>query len=124
MKSKKGTTDLILSDAPEGYAVDSAGAALSAGTARPYNYILDAEAPGGYRNAVPQNCPDEIELQLAASAGSISKGTLLQLHTDGTVKADTGTGARVVVAEAREAKAADGQLIKVRLLGTALLYAS
>lgn len=42
-----------------------------------------------------------------SSPGTIALGTLLQLHSDGTVLADAGTGARVLVAQALEAGAAD-----------------
>ena len=58
------------------------------------------------------------------TAGAIVKGSLLQLHTNGTFKLDLATGARVVCAQALEAKAAEGQLLKARLLSTALVYAA
>lgn len=53
-----------------------------------------AVSAGGFRGTV--------RLRLSAAPGTVRAGTLLQTSNDGTVKADAGTGARVVAAQALE----------------------
>lgn len=103
--------------------VTNAGALQTSTTARPYGVVERSDDPEGYSTVVLPGYDGVIQLKLNASAGTVVAGTLLKLDANGTVEADTGTGARVVVAEAMEA-GANGQLINCRLLSTPLVYAS
>lgn len=124
MITRDSLLEVLASTAAEGTAVDSAGAILAAGTAAPYGVVERSDDPDGYATVALLGHPAEIEVKLHTTAGSIVKGSLLMLHTNGTFKLDAATGARVVCAQALEAKAAEGQLLKARLLSTALVYAS
>ena len=54
-----------------------------------------AVAAGGFRGTV--------RLKLDATPGTVKTGTLLQTTATGTVKADAGSGSRVLIAQALEA---------------------
>jgi hypothetical protein len=100
----------------EGYAVTAAGAVSSSATAEHYGVIVTADDPAGTSTIALPQCQDKIQVRLHTTAGSIVKGSRLQLHTNGTWKLDAGAGARVVGAIAAEAKAAEGQLLAARLI--------
>ena len=124
MITRDSLLEVLPSLAAEGTAVDSAGAVLAAATAAPYGVVERSDDPKGFASVALLGYPAEIEVKLHTTAGAIVKGSLLQLHTNGTFKLDLATGARVVCAQALEAKAAEGQLLKARLLSTALVYAA
>jgi hypothetical protein len=124
MVTTEGIYELVASTAGVGIATDAAGAALTSATAVPFYLVADDNCQDGYRTMVRPGFPGVVEAKLHSTAGSIVKGSYLILHTDGTLKIDPGTGARLVVAVAQEAKAAESQLLKVRLLGTPVAYAS
>lgn len=118
-----GFTETIDSTAAEGTFTDAAGAVLTSATADPYYLVVDANlANDSQRTVCRPGFPGIVEAKLHSAAGTIVKGSKLILHTDGTVKLDPGTGTRLVVAVAQEAKVSDGQLLKVRLLGTPQLF--
>lgn len=72
-----------------------------------------AVCAGGYSGTV--------KVKVAAtSPGTINLGTMLTLTADGSVKADAGSGARVQVAQALEAGAADELIEAVLIRPTAL----
>jgi hypothetical protein len=110
----------------EGYLVDvdaSGNATLIDATADlPFGVILEgapvtgkssvALAAGGFRGTV--------RVKLGAAPGTVKAGTLLQTNNDGTVRADAGTGARVLVGQALEAGAAN-ELIEAVLYKPASL---
>lgn len=102
-----------------GYFVEvSSGKAsvCNAATDIPLGVILEgAPTTGEDTIAVCGGGAGVVAVKCAASAGSISIGTYLVLHTDGTVKADPGTGDRVQVARALEA-GANGALIDAVLI--------
>lgn len=56
-----------------------------------------------------------VKVKLHSVAGAVVRGSYLVLHTDGTVKLDPGTGARVRVARALEA-GANSELIEAYLI--------
>jgi|GEM_PF-6366165 len=124
MVNTEGQFEQIASTAAPGLAVDAAGAALTSATAIPFYFVADDNCPDGCRNVVRPGFSGVVEARLHSTAGTIVKGSNLILHTDGTLKIDPATGARLVVAVAQEAKTAEGQLLKVRLLGTTQYYAA
>ncbi len=69
--------------------------------------------------AVCGGCQGTFKVKLGATPGTVKRGTYLQLNADGTVKADAGTGARVIVALAIESGAANEQIDAVLLVPTA-----
>ncbi|MES2706391.1 MAG: hypothetical protein V4726_07290 [Verrucomicrobiota bacterium] len=107
----------------EGYGVTAAGAISASATAEIHGVITKADDPDGESTIALPQCPDKIELKLHTTAGNIVKGSRLVQHTDGTFKLDPGTGARVVVAIAQEAKTAEAQLLQARLI-VPLIFAS
>lgn len=116
--------ELIASTAAEGVFLDAAGAALASVSAYPFHVVTSADCPTGYRRVVRPGYSGVVEAKLHSTAGSIVKGSRLQLHSDGTLKLDLGTGARNIVAIAQEAKVSESQLLKVRLLSDPVVYAS
>jgi hypothetical protein len=104
----------------EGYLVDvdaTEKASLIDATADlPFGVILEgattsgksaiAVAAGGFKGTV--------RLKLGTTPGTVKAGVLLQTNNDGTVRADAGTGARVLTAQALESGAA-GELIEAVL---------
>lgn len=123
MIAKDSLLELLASEVAEGKFVDAAGAVLAAGTAAGYGLVVRSDDPDGYSTVALHGYPGVVEIKLHSTAGTVNKGTLLALHTDGTAKADPGTGARVVCAQALEA-GANSVLVKARLLSTPLIYAS
>lgn len=107
----------------EGYLVRVASgkAALSASaTVEADGVILDGEATTGKSSVALLG--GNIGLIRMKLTGAVSQGGRLIQHTDGTVKADTATGARVVVAKAIE-DGVDGELVAV-LPCTPIVYTS
>ncbi len=119
-KLKEGGYERIVASgdhqSKEGYGVTAAGAISASATAEIYGVIVVADDPDGESTIAMPQCPDKIEVKLHTTAGTINKGTRLVQHTDGTFKADPGTGARVITAIAQEAKVAEGQLLAARLI--------
>lgn len=110
-----------------GYFVEvSSGAASVCNSADdiPLGVILEgAPTTGQDTIAVCGGGAGVVAVKCAASAGSIAIGTKLVLHTDGTVKADPGTGGRVQVAIALEV-GANGALIDAVLIDPVFIAAA
>lgn len=105
----------------EGYFVESAAGAdtiSNAATDIPLGVITEG-LPSKSSIATP-NFGGTVKVKLHSVPGTVVRGTFLVLHTDGTVKADPGSGARVRVARALEAGAAS-ELIEAYLLEPATL---
>lgn len=105
-----GATDL---SAKRGYLVTLAAsiATLSASATVPAKgVILDGEATTGKSSIGILGAG--LDPVMMMTNGVITKGAFVAQHTDGTVKTDPGTGARVVVGIAME-DAAGGDLIEV-----------
>jgi hypothetical protein len=97
----------------EGYLVDvdsnEKATLIDATTDLPFGVILEgaattskssiATAAGGFKGTV--------RLKLDATPGTVKTGTLLQTTGTGTVKADAGSGSRVLIAQALESGAAN-----------------
>ena len=97
----------------EGYLVDVDGTEkatlIDATTDVPFGVILEGAgatgktsigvAAGGFKGTV--------RLKLGATPGTVKAGTVLQTNNDGTVKADAGSGSRVLVGQALESGAAN-----------------
>jgi hypothetical protein len=104
----------------EGYLVDvdatEKAALIDATTDLPFGVILEgattsgksaiAVAAGGFKGTV--------RVKLGATPGTVKAGVILQTNSDGTVRADAGTGSRVLTAQALESGAA-GELIEAIL---------
>ncbi len=104
----------------EGYLVDvdssEKASLIDATTDLPFGVILEggstsgksaiAVAAGGFKGTV--------RLKLGATPGTVKTGVLLQTNNDGTVRADAGTGSRVLTAQALESGAA-GEFIEAVL---------
>jgi len=103
----------------EGYAVvaSSGKAALStAANDDMLGVILDGEPTTGKSSvAIAGGNLGPVRVKLHSTPGTVVLGTRLQLHTDGTFKADLATGARTVCARALESGAAS-ELIEAVLL--------
>jgi hypothetical protein len=100
----------------DGKFVESAAGAdtiSNAATDIPLGVITEG-LPSGSSIATPAFA-GTVKVKLHSVPGTVVRGTYLVLHTDGTVKADPGTGARVRVARALEAGAAS-ELIEAYLL--------
>lgn len=121
MITKDSLLELIASEVGEGYAVDNAGAVMASATTPFYGVVVRSDDPDGYSTIALAGYPGVVELKLHSTGGTIAKGDLLQMHTNGTFKKDLATGGRVVCAQALEAKPADSALIKARLLSTPLI---
>lgn len=112
--------------ANEGYFVELSGgevAVCNAATDVPFGVILHGDdtngkssiavSAGGFAGTVNVKITD-------TSPGTIVAGTMLCLKADGTVQADSGSGARVQVAQALEAGAAE-ELIEAVLIKPVVL---
>ena len=107
----------------EGYFVDIVAdeTSISADpTVAPFGVILegdDATAANGRDSVATPGVKGTVPVKITdTDPGAIALGTKLILAAeDGTVKADTGAGARVIVAEAMEAGAAE-EKIEARLI--------
>ncbi|MDB6131997.1 MAG: hypothetical protein JWM59_240 [Verrucomicrobiales bacterium] len=123
MVTKEGLTDLLTTEAPEGILVDAAGVAVASASALPYGAVIRSDDPDGLSTVALPGYDGIIELKCHTAAGAITKGTLLVSHGNGTVKADPGTGARVIVGRAVEV-GANSALLKAILFSAPILYAS
>ena len=103
--------------------VTAAGALHTSTTAPGYAVIERSDDPAGFSTVCLPGFEGEIQLKLNASAGTVNPGTYLKLAANGTVTADNGTGARVVVAQAIEA-APNSALVRARLLSTPNVFTS
>ncbi|MFA6289934.1 MAG: hypothetical protein WC661_21330 [Opitutaceae bacterium] len=116
----------------EGFFIKLAGitaALVTAATDLPFGVIVDGEPVTGKDSvAVGAAYPGIVTVKLGAVPGAVVAGSRLQLNADGTVKLDTGAGARVLVAIAIEAGAADeliqAVLIKPVVIGNAVVIGS
>jgi len=101
----------------EGFFVDAAGVIMASATAVPDGLITDGGDTGGITTLVPcaGGTPGIFGVKLSGTPGSVVKGSRLVLVNDGTAKIDPATGARVQVAEAREAGTA-GEIIQAVLI--------
>jgi hypothetical protein len=104
----------------EGYAVKAASGKAALCTAANDNalgVILDGEGtPGKSSIAILGGNCGVVRVKLAAAPGTVVAGTYLQLHTDGSFKADLGAGnARAVCARALESGVANEQIEAVLL---------
>ena len=106
-----------------GYFVEASSGAVSvvnATTDNPLGVIVDG-VPAGGANAI--GLPGIIaKAKLDGTPGTVALGTYLVVTATGTVKADPGTGARVVVARALESGSAD-ELITAQVI-VPVVYAS
>jgi len=104
------------------FVVNSSGnAALSsAATDVPLGAIVDGSPVSGKDAVAISGTGAIVKVKCHSTAGTIVAGTYLILHTDGTVKADTGSGNRVQVARALEA-GADSALIDAVLINPVAL---
>lgn len=96
-------------------ASDNVVAAVAAVTDIPVGVIVQGEPVGGHNAVALPGVPGLVWVKVGGTPGTIVQGTKLQIKNDGSVIADAGTGARVIVAEAFEAGTAD-ELIRARLL--------
>lgn len=108
----------------EGYFVTADGALMADGTTEPFGLILVGNATTG-KDALAicsGGFSGTAKVKLAATPGTVNPGTFLVLDgtTLGAVKADSGSGARVQVAQALESGAA-GELIEAVLVRPATL---
>jgi hypothetical protein len=104
----------------EGYFVDlTDGEAVISTTATvaPFGVIIEGGTTAGKSSIALPGVSGSVPVKITGtSPGTIAKGTKLILAAeDGTVKADPGTGARVIVAEAQESGVAN-EIIEARLL--------
>lgn len=103
----------------EGYAVIAASGKAALSTAANddlLGVLLDGEpATGKSSVAVAGGNVGTVRVKLHSTPGTVVLGTRLQLHTNGTFKADLATGARTVCARALESGAAN-ELIEAVLL--------
>lgn len=92
----------------EGYLVDvdanEKANLIDAAADIPFGAILEGGAVNGRSSIVVAagGFKGTVRLKLGASPGTVKTGTLLQTNTDGTVKADAGSGTRVVTGQALE----------------------
>lgn len=101
----------------EGCFTDASGVVMASATAVPHGLIVDGGPSGGTTTIATcaGGAPGSFNVKLHSSPGTVNKGTRLVLHSNGTTKADPGTGSRVVVAEAQESGAAN-ELIEAVLI--------
>lgn len=123
------TTD---QSAKEGYFVKRVGKTavlVSAATDIPFGVLVDSEETTGTSSvAIGGVFQGIVTVKLGAVPGNVVATSLLQLNADATVKLDTGTGARVLVAMALESGTADeliqAVLIKPLAIGNAVAFGS
>ena len=103
--------------AKEGYFVSlTAGETVvltSATAVVPFGVILDGEDTDGQDSIGV--CGGAFGSALVKLSGTVAVGDSLQLHTDGSVVVDAGSGARIVVAKALQA-GNSGELIEAVIL--------
>lgn len=89
------------------FVINSSGdAALSsAATDVPLGVIVDGQPTTGKDSVAMSGTGAIAKVKCHSTVGTVNPGTYLILHTDGTVKADSGSGNRVQVARAVEAGA-------------------
>jgi len=100
----------------EGYFVKlTAGVPVVSASAAdvPFGVIIDGEEAGGVDSIGV--CGGNLPTVRVKLSGSVSKGDSLQLHTDGSVITNAGSGARVIVAKALE-DGVSGDLIEAVIL--------
>lgn len=85
-------------------------------TALPFGVIVSGEKTDGQNSVATFGEGGTVKVKLGSSPGTVAVGTYLVLKNDGTFKADTGSGGRVLCAMALEAGAAD-ELIEASLIG-------
>ena len=115
MITRRGLLHRMDTAVAEGVFVDAAGVAHASATTRPFGVVVISDFPAGWSTVALAGDPEEVQLKCHSTVGSVVKGTRLQMHTNGTVKADLATGGRVIVAEALE-PAVNSQLVRARLL--------
>jgi hypothetical protein len=111
--SVPGAADLT---GKKGFFVEIASGEISlcnAVTDLPLGVLGEGDAVAG--SVILPNAPGSVFVKLSASPGTVAAGTYLTLVAGGTAAADAGTGARVQVARALEAGAAN-ELIEAMLL--------
>lgn len=124
MVTKVGLTDQLATEAAEGILVDASGVAIASASAIPYGVVIVSDDPDGYSTVALGGYNAIVELKCHSTAGTINKGTLLVTHSSGgVVKADPGSGARVIVGKAVEA-GANSVLVKAVLFATPIIYTS
>jgi hypothetical protein len=105
--------------AKEGYFVvlsgTSAALVSSATATAPYGVITDGAETTGFDAVALPGFDGLVSVMVGSTPGTIVKGTKLQIKADGSVIADAGTGARILVAIAEEAGIAD-ELTQARLI--------
>lgn len=100
----------------DGYFVESAAGAdtvSNAATDIPLGVITEGLTVGS--SIATPAFSGTVKVKLHSTAGAVVRGSYLVLHTDGTVKLDPGSGARVRVARALEA-GANSELIEAYLI--------
>lgn len=104
----------------EGYLVDvdatEKAALIDATTDLPFGVILEGATTAG-KSAIAVGVggfKGTVRVKLGATPGTVKVGVLLQTNNDGTVRADAGTGSRVLAGQALESGAA-GELIEAVL---------
>lgn len=98
----------------------AAAALVTSATDMPVGVLLDGDIAGGRSSVALYNTAAVLKVKCGATPGSIVPGSLLQLQSDGAVRLDAGTGARVLVGTALETGAA-GALIDAILFRPALM---
>jgi hypothetical protein len=112
----------------DGYFVDSAGVIITDAFAIPYGVITDGGAEGALTTVAlcAGGYAGSLTVKIAAATATISKGTRLQLTSNGTVRANIGTG--TIVAVAIQAGVADelveGVLIEPKFNGDMAIVAT
>jgi len=94
-------------------------AVVSSATALPSGVIVDGDDTDGSSSVALMGFGGTVHVKLS---GTVSRGNKLQLAADGSVVADAGSGARVLVAEALES-GVSGDLIEASFYGP-VVYAS
>lgn len=105
--------------ADRGKFITAAGAVMANATTVPFALILTGGKAGGESSAAvcAGGLAGTVKVKLAAAAGTVVRGTnlILDATTLGAVRADTGSGARVQVAQALES-GANNELIEAVLI--------
>jgi hypothetical protein len=97
----------------EGYLVDvdanEKATLIDATTDIPFGAILEGAAANGRSSiaVAAGGFKGTVRLKLGAAPGTIKAGTILQTNNDGTVKADTLSGSRVLAGQALESGVAN-----------------
>lgn len=102
--------------AARGRFVQTSGALIThASNQVPLGVLVDGGVASARSAIAPCGSGALVKVKLHSTPGTVAVGTYLCLHSDGSVLADAGTGARVRVARALEAGAAS-ELITAVLL--------